>query len=950
MRQRYPGRRTLLSLLAFSSLIPAFAGNIPQYKVSKGDASAKYSEFSDGTVIPCKWVDGTYALLPNGTTTPNVTVSEGYPVGFSFRFGGKMVDRFLLSNSGDIYFGKDKVTYGNNCFCVSMSLVKHGLKAGEISYKTTGGEGNRILTVQWKNATINQSSGYVGKYNLQFRFHEKDGRIEMAFKEVETPGTSNGFDTSIHGWDGRDAVLLTASGLDKPVSVSPNFTSDMLNPSSYIKWDADDYDNGYAPVFVFTPESDKTAPKSAPTDLNVVQNGNDLEISCKKGADAASTVVLISDMPFTDADMPVDGETFRAAYLDSNGKQWYPTRLGNAVALTYLNDSEITTVYKGIDAGKTYYVRAISANGYPAYNRTDVAEAVFSASQAAPTSFTAEAADDRAVLLSCTAADPVIIAATTEREPGYGKGYKGLFGVPSADAKVGDEIDGGGKVIYVGEAGNFRAETNPNAMTYFRAWTVKDGRLSSTTADCAAAPNVSFPFEPAIEGYPQGEPLRGWTALPAADAPYIPQSRNNGTENVVKAVSVNGQRLVLRTPEMPLDRPLRVTFEWAMETVRAAEASEDSGDVLLPKGNKPGEFGSGSLDLSAGGTLCRSVSNYDGTMTIFSGDEYIEGSSTFVPFEAEVPQGEGTGKLEISFAGDAENTSILYLRNIRVEATGEAPVAPSEAPTALTVDEDRDGFLHVSCEKGADAAYTLVMVSETPITAADLPADGVSPAVGSKSGSATVIYWGQDPEVECATTMETLVTGYDCNYHVAAVSASTAPLFNRTAITQTEYRTLPDAGTPDNMTATFDAASRALGVTATRHPGAATSLLLVSEGEFDGEPEDGRTYRPGERVGNATVIYHGADATIAANHTLDGTVADPSRLTVTGYSCNSRGWFGSVCATAGVTLSGISLIEADSDLSAAEVYTTTGIRLRVNSPAALPAGLYIINGKKTLVK
>lgn len=496
MRQRYPGRRTLLSMLAISSLIPAFAGNIPQYKVSKGDASAKYSGFSDGTVIPCKWVDGTYALLPNGTTTPNVTVSEGYPVGFSFRFGGKMVDRFLLSNSGDIYFGKDKVTYGNNCFCVSMSLVKHGLKAGEISYKTTGGEGNRILTVQWKNATINQSSGYVGKYNLQFRFHEKDGRIEMAFKEVETPGTSNGFDTSIHGWDGRDAVLLTASGLDKPVSVSPNYRTDMLTPSSYIKWDADDYDQGYSPVFVFTPESDKTAPQSAPTDLNVVQNGNDLEIFCKKGADAAATVVLISEQPFTDADMPVDGETFRAAYLDSNGKQWYPTRLGNAVALTYLNDSEITTVYKGIDAGKTYYVRAISANGYPAYNRTDVAETVFSASQAAPTAFTAEAADDRAVLLSCTAADPVIIAATTVRESGYGKGYKGLFGVPSADAKAGEEIEGGGKVIYVGEAGSFSAETEANAMTYFRAWTVKDGRFSSTTADCAAAPNVSFPFEP----------------------------------------------------------------------------------------------------------------------------------------------------------------------------------------------------------------------------------------------------------------------------------------------------------------------------------------------------------------------------------------------------------------------------------------------------------------------
>ncbi len=950
MRQLYPGRRTLLSLLAFSSLIPALAGNIPQYAVAKGDASARYAEFTDGTAIPCPWTTGSYALLPDGRTSPNVITDAGYPIGFDFRFGGRVVDCFIPSNAGDIYLGKDNVTYGNGCFCVTMSPIMHGLKAGQISYKVTGTEGSRVLVIQWKNATLNTNSGYVGKYSLQLRFHESDGRIEMAFKELETPSSGNGFGTSIHGWDGRDALLLTATGLDKPVSVSPNYKTDMLTPSSYIKWDADDYDQGYAPVFVFTPESDKTAPKSAPTDLNVVQNGNDMEISCKRAADAAATVVLISEQPFTDADMPVDGETFRAAYLDSNGKQWYPTRLGNAVALTYLNDSEITTVYKGIDAGKTYYVRAISANGYPAYNRTNIAEVVFSASQAAPTSFTAKAADSKTILLNVEAENSVIIAATTEREPGYAKGYNGLFGTPSADAKVGDEIEGGGRVIYVGEAGSFSAVTEANAMTYFRAWTVRDGHLSSTTADCAAAPAVSFPFEPAIENYPQGEPVRGWTTLPAAENPYIPQARNNGTENAVKAVSVNGQRLVLKTPDMQLNRPLKVSFEWAMETVRAAEASEDSGDILLPKGNKPGEFGSGSLDLSAGGSLCRSVSSYDGSMTIFAGDEYVEGSSTFVPFEAEVPQGQGTGALEISFAGDKANTSILYLRNIRVEATGEAPVAPSEAPTDLTVDEDRDGFLHVSCQKGSDAAYTLVMVSETPITAADIPADGVSPAVGSKSGSATVIYWGQDPAVECATTMETLVTGYDCTYHVAAVSAGTAPLFNRTAITQTEYRTLPDAGSPDDMTATYDAATRALGVTATRHPGAATSLLLVSEGEFDGEPEDGRTYSAGERVGNATVIYHGADAAIAASHTLDGSIADPSRLTVTGYSCNSRGWFGSVCATAGVTLSGISLIEADSDLSAAQVYTATGIRLHVVTPAALPAGLYIINGKKTLVK
>ncbi len=949
MRQHYPGRRTLLSLLAFSSLIPAFAGNIPQYTVAKGDASAKYAEFTDGTAIPCPWTAGIYALLPDGKTTPNVTTAQGFPIGFDFRFGGTTVNQFIPSNTGDIYLGKDAVTYGNGCFCISMSPVKHGLKAGQISYKMTGNEGGRVLVIQWKNATINSDSGYVGKYSVQFRLYEADGKIEMAFKEIETPDSNNGFDTSIHGWDGRDAVLLTATGLDGKISVSPNFKTDMLTPSSYIKWDADDYDNGYAPVFVFTPESDKTAPKSAPADLKVVQNGNDLEISCKRAADSPSTVVLISEQPFTDADMPVDGETFRAAYLDINDRQHFPTTIGNAKPLVYLNDDEISTVFKGVETGKTYYVRAIAANGYPAYNRTSVADMTFSTSQAAPESFTATASSATSISLECKAENPIIVASTTERIQGYNKGYYGNFGTPKANTAVGDEIEGGGKVIYVGDPGNFRTETEPNAMTYFRAWTVKDGRLSSTTADCAAAPNVSFPFEPAIENYPQGERLLGWETLPFGTAAYIPQSRNEGTENVVKAISANGERMILKTPDLPLERPMKVSFEWAMETVRPPETTGDSGGITLPKGNKPGEFGSGSLDLSLNGIVHRSVNKYEGTMKIFSGDEYVEGSSTFMPFEAEIPSGEGTGKLEISFAGDAANTSILYLRNIRVEATGEAPAAPSEAPTPLTVDEDRDGFLHVSCEKGSDAAYTLVLISENPITASDIPADGTTAAVGSKSGNASVLYWGADENIVCATTSDILVSDFDKTYYVVAVSASKAPLYNREKIAQKEYRTLPDFGAPVNLAATFDSENNIINITAKRHENAESTLILVSEAAFDGTPDDGQEYAVGDALGNAKVVYHGEDAEISAQHVL--TVV-PENVTVTAYSRNPKGWYSTQSSSVEIPtkISGIEPVEAMPDIDKAEIYNAAGIRLQISAPAELPAGIYIIDGKKVIIK
>lgn len=950
MKRLYPGRRTLLSLLAISSLFPALAGNVPQYSVSAGDASARYAEFSDGTPIPCRWTTGNYALLPDGGTSPNVTTAQGFPIGFDFRFAGTVVNRFIPSNTGNIYLGRDNVTYGNGCFCVCLSPIMHGLKGGQISYRVTGSEGDRVLVLQWKNATIDTSQGYVGRYSMQIRLYESDGRIEMALKELETPSTSNGFATSIHGWDGRDALLLTAEGLAKPFSVSPNYKADMLTPSSFIRWDADDYDQGYSPVFIFTPESDTKAPASAPVDLKVVQDGGDLLISCTRGADADATAVLVSTEPFTAADMPVDGETFRASYTDSNGKQWFPTRIGNAIPLTYLNDGAISTVLKGVETGKTYYIRAISANGYPAWNRTDFAEAVFTTSQPAPSAFSASAANAGSILLNVNAADPVIIAATTEREPGYGKGYNGLFGTPSPDAAVGDAIEGGGRVIYVGQPGEFRCEAELNAMTYFRAWTVRDGRLSSTTADCAAAPAVSFPFAPAVEDYPQGEAILGWEAVPSGSVSYLPVSRGEqGAENAVKAVSINGERMVLRSPAMPLDRPLKVSFEWAMETVRPPESSEDSGSIELPKGNKPGEFGSGSLDLVLNGMVHRSVNRYEGSMRIFAGDEYVEGSSTFVPFVAEIPQSSGEGRLEISFAGDAANTSILYLRAIRVEYAESIPEAPKSAPTALAVDEDRDGFLHVSCVRGADAAYTAVLVSTEPVTASDLPADGVSPEVGAKSGKATVIYWGKDENVVCATTLETLLVDFDTPYHVAAVSASTAPLYRRDDITQVVYRTLPDFGAPSALAAEYKPAEKTLDITATRAANATGTLILVSTGEFDGVPEDGREYTAGETLGNAAVVYSGTDAEIALRHVLSNV---PESVTVTAFSRNPKGWYSTQARTATVSTleSSVGSIAADSDLSRAEVYTLTGVRLNVSTLSDLPAGVYLVNNRKVIIR
>ncbi|MDE5957710.1 MAG: hypothetical protein K2G78_05320 [Muribaculaceae bacterium] len=823
MKHPYSGRKILLSLSLLSTLLTASAGNIPQYGFTYGGTA--YAEFTDGTLLKDMKFIGNGVLFADGTFTTNPTTGPGFPIGFDFRIGGRTVDSFVVSNYGNLYLGSGSVGYGIDAFRVGMATVKNGLYKADISYRTSGEEGSRVLTVQYKNALLNETGSDKGKYSLQIRLYEADGRIEMAFKELDTTYTGCGFDTGLSGWDTDDSLLLTAPGLGTAPKKSTFLKSNLLDPGSYIAWDEEDYDRGYSPVYTFLPESDATPPIGSPAQLEVTQEGSDILISCRRARDAAATAVLFSTEPFTDADMPVDGETFRGSYFDKNGVQVFPSALGNALPLYYGNATLVTTRIQGIEQDKTYYIRAISANGYPAWNRDGATESIFTTSQAAPSGFDGSATDN-GVQLKWSSPYPVIIAATTERSPGYGAGYAGQFGTPGADAAPGDLLDGGGEVIYVGSDGLFMADTEPNAMTYFRAWTLKEGRVSATSADCAMTSLPTYPYAPGIEFYPTGSAIKGWSVQEgASDECYVPWIRAAEGDNAVRALSTNGARQTLFTPELPLGVPLRVTFEFAIETMRAAEASEDSGSVELPKGDKPGEFGDGSLDLKFGDTIFKSVDSYSGTMKLFGSDEYVTGSSTFETFTADLPAIGGTGRLEISFAADSKNSTTLYMRGFTIESLAEAPAAP------------------------------------------------------------------------------------------AALNAG------------------------------FDEMANAIDITATRSADAVSTMILVSDAPFDGEIEDGRIYRAGEHIGNAVVAYNGDDSEITVRHQLETT---PQELTVTAYS-HTYGLYSPECRTLTLATTGIDSVATDSEIGKTDIYNVAGVRLHVSSLSELPAGIYIVAGKKIVV-
>jgi hypothetical protein len=686
-----------LSKLALASmvLLPslAFAGNIPQYAVSK-NANAPYAEFSDGTAVSCSFINES-VVFPDGSEPIAAYTAEGFPIGFDFKLGGQVFNQFAIFPGGSLLFGNNSVSFRGyagsqysdgsgvvpNYFYAGMTPEFGGVDKGEISYKTTGEEGNRVLTVQFKEMRVNENIAVAsrkGIYSLQIRLFEADGHLEYALYEVKTVNGGNGFFTGIHGWDLNDQILLTAEGLNKRVSVSESKRADLLDGKSFIRWDADDDGNNYSPTFVFTPVSDKTAPADAPSDLTVSQSENNLTVSCVKGNDAAATIILCSTKPFADEDLPVDGTT----YGSNASADTY--MIGNARVIYYSNDANPSVVMENVESGATLYFRALSVNGYPAYNKNNTAEAVFSSAQAAPSRVKAEP-DAKGIKLTWVADYPVIVAATQSHEFYYRDDYEGVFGRPEGDAKVGDEIDGGGKVIYVGDASEFiYQDVVANEPTYFSVWTVADGVVSATGTEDASIPNATFPFEPAVETWPQGLSLIGWESSYANTYGYMPVLRDteDATDPALQVRSYVQDVQTLATPELPEATDLKISFEIALESYREGVASADNPNVILPQSNEPGKFGTGDgvgFTVSYGETgfenNIATITEYNGTMEAYREEagQWVNGTSTYDAHEYELEALPANNRIGFTFK--SEEAAVLYIRNLKISAVSSNAVS-----------------------------------------------------------------------------------------------------------------------------------------------------------------------------------------------------------------------------------------------------------------------------------
>lgn len=644
------------SALAAALAIPmtVAAGNIPQYMFSAEEVDA-FTPFTDGTEIPCSWQTGVYNLLPGGVETPNTINSEGWDLGMNFRFGGREFNRFVIDNQGDIYLGVDKLVDGE-AFTIRFANLMYAINQGSFSYKISGDEGNRVFTLQLLDAVTSEITSIKGKYNLQISLHEADGRVEVRMHQIEAPyATGMSFSAGIMGWDDNDVLYLVGDGLRPASEISTGSTMpDLLIPGTTLRWDSEDYDDdengGFTMLYSYTPVLSKDAPAGSPSELEVTQEGSTLNISCVRDENAPATVILWSDEPFTEADYPTDGKTFKAGEHAVFGK---------ATAIYYGNDDAPKASIQGVKPGQAYYVQALSVTGYPVYGKGTPAEVVYATTQASPSVLSATATSATSAKVEWRAADPVIVAMSTEAVPGWEKGYAGVFGKPEAGVQAGDIIEGGGHVVYAGDASECTVTLDPNKMTYFRAWTVKDGVVSSTATDAFCVGSPAIPYMPALETYPKGLPLAGWDATSDSFLPFLMKYNKI---DALRAISVNGADVSLTSPLLPLDIETELTFEFALETVRDAEVTE--GGVPVP-GSEPGKFGNGSIRVFVGDTEVGSVNHYDGTMTP-SGDGYEDGSATMQKVSFKLP---AAGEARVTLRMNTEKTSVFYVRDIQITNT-----------------------------------------------------------------------------------------------------------------------------------------------------------------------------------------------------------------------------------------------------------------------------------------
>ncbi len=516
-------------------------------------STGTYSEITDGTKManPDDLTSFGNGLVWMGSTesTGDETTGAGFDIGFDFVYNNQKMNKFAIGSNFAIFLGKDEFTvdpsrhrwFLTDTEMPTLNIIQsaipnwkniEGKDGTEISYKLLGESPNRTLVVQFKNIGIT-GTGYEA--DLQIRLNETTNSIDFVYNKWNDQWTDDDNWTSVYvqiGLKGDDNDFITlANGDDYAwTSVEKSYTD------NEIEW-SKSYSPADGLTYTFLPGPDCETPTVQATSITVEAGSSVLNGSftaAESGADRYLVLLTKGGAPTT-TDLPVDGTTYKR--LDV---------IGNSTVLGFSEESTFTTLDKWgespeieITPETTYCVSVIATNSLcsygPKYNLTEVPQELIASAPAAPKSIKIgeKALKMLEVIFEGNESNHDVLVAYTKiplrMDPHVTWLGTGVFGTPTGEYAVGDEIEGGGTVCYIGKAETEVSENviglEPNTVYHFMAWSKNAaGEYSTDTAIISDITEATVPFEFDLEaffgGCEYGATTEGFTVANDKDGDY----------------------------------------------------------------------------------------------------------------------------------------------------------------------------------------------------------------------------------------------------------------------------------------------------------------------------------------------------------------------------------------------------------------------------------------------
>lgn len=514
-------KQKLLFAVFLLSCFFAWAQPAASYSISSS-VDVPYQEIDDGTPIGTKLYNKNFdakSIADNDTgfnvnACSSIIFVKGFNIGFPFNFCGQSFNKFTVNTRGLVYLGQDSIAPGfANSFLGNMcanagnvisNLYSDSVKSlqtsasdpvfTQISYKTEGAVGSRILIVQFKNILIRTAANYFDTLNYQIRLYEGTNSSKIVYKKAvitaPTPLTNLNFGIGLKVTQSNLIILQTTSDWTKFTTSSNAYNKNTFTKAVYPPENL---------TYTFTTPLPCVA-STTPTALKSSDLTSDgMKISFTKNEDANGYLVLQStELVLTQN--PENGKIYKKDSL-----------LGNAKVIAY--GETLNHTLTKLRPSTMYYYHIYSYNNmctgpvtYSTETLTDSVKTLLGSPIIQRIK-----RDTNSVTLQTQANeidDNIIVSISTN--------YKNTIVRPKGKLKVGDSLSEGVKIIYKGAASEFKVSNLTLGTRYwFCAWSVDatDTVYSTTYSHIGERTWDSLPAFYNFQGEVLYSKAAGWSNL-----------------------------------------------------------------------------------------------------------------------------------------------------------------------------------------------------------------------------------------------------------------------------------------------------------------------------------------------------------------------------------------------------------------------------------------------------